>query len=232
MELKILEEQQSKFANRLVDVIDKERSRIASELHDTIGQALTLQAFDIVGIKKSLLPSQISLQKRLDTMYYDLGKVVESVQQICTSLRPSVLDEMGLTSAVKWLVNDFSRRTGITIQLEWKAITCNQTTCSATIFRIVQEALTNIGKHANASKISIKFYKNDNKAIVHIKDNGCGFIPGTEKRGNGNGNGLGLIGMKERAKSLGAELVISSKPNQGSSVYLIIPCKESCLCAT
>lgn len=225
IELRQLQEQQRMYAKHLVKAIEKERTRIARELHDSIGQSLTLSAFDIISFRNSLLPTQSSLFKRLDTMYSGLMKMSETVQQICTSLRPSLLDEMGLAAAVEWLVNDFSQRTGIETHLEWSSITCKQTYCDTTIFRIVQEALTNIGKHSNASHAFISFSSKDDQLVLKIQDDGCGITntPDNQRKS------FGVIGMKERAEALGAEFKIISEPNQGCCVVLTISCdKESC----
>ena len=225
MELRLLQEQHRQYSNHLVEAVEQERLRIARELHDAIGQALILHAFDIINIKQSLSPDCSPLQKCLDAMYDRAQQMVETVQKICTSLRPSLLDELGLVAAIDWLTEDFSRRSGIHSSVHWDSSPCKQLTCSTALFRIVQESLTNIGKHANASKVVIRFSRRKDQVRLKIQDNGCGFTPSTDE----TYKGFGIIGMKERAEALGATLEIRSEPQRGCSVIFSVICnKEVC----
>ena len=225
-DLKIAEEERRDFTRHLVDAIEKERIRIARELHDEIGQSLTLLSFDVVRTRQEAPPQSENILHTLSGMNDSLQGMVTTVQRICTNLRPALLDDLGLAAAIEWKCEDFSRRSGISCTVAWKGVACGNPRCATELFRIVQESLNNIGKYAHASNVHINFTKNSRFNKLEIRDDGCGFkTDQTLLR-----NGFGIMGMRERALSLGATFSIKSEVNKGTVITVIIPCgkKEFC----
>lgn len=211
------------YAHHIVKMIENERIRIARELHDDLGQALTVLSFAIKQLKHDHLSRKKVLQS-LPDMQSGVDHMMESIRRICTALRPALLDELGLQAAIKWLCKDFSRRTGLPCSTSVTDNCCpiNNMECCMTIFRIVQESLNNTMKHAGASRADISLSRNDDGSIyVEISDDGCGMAP---QKHSGSNRSFGIIGMRERAHALGAHFEIISKKGKGTTVTLIIPC--------
>ncbi len=221
------EKKRREYTKHLADHIEKERVRIARELHDSIGQDLTLLSFDVIKTQNELSPDHGYASDRLANIYGSVQKMAVNIQHICTDLRPSLLDELGLASAIEWISEDFSRRSGITCKVIGSVGLCQKQQCAINIFRIVQESLTNIGKYSQATAVTITLARTDQYIILEIRDDGCGF----ELNAIPSRNGFGIIGMRERADSMEAEFDIASSPNKGTTIFLKIPCgtRESCI---
>ena len=225
-ELKKVEEERRDFTRHLLDATEKERIRIARELHDAIGQALTLLSFDVIRTQQETPEQCEGILQNLSGMNESLQGMVTTIQRICTNLRPVLLDDIGLAAAVEWKCEEFSRRSGISCNVDWKGGDCGNPRCATELFRIVQESLNNIGKYAHATSVQINFTKNRRFNKLEIKDNGFGFkadlVP--------FGSGFGIVGMRERALSLGATFSIKSEVKRGTVITILIPCgkKESC----
>jgi PAS domain S-box-containing protein len=220
--LKQLEEDRCSYIKHLVEAIEQERFRTALELHDDIGQRLTVHSFAISRLKQNQHDKQEGPQILLD-MQADVDGMMESLRRICTNLRPALLDELGLSAALKWLVEDFSHHSGIPCSITLNGECCTDNAeCAMTIFRIVQESLNNTIKHAAASRADISFCRINGTVSVEISDNGCGITSSK----NSVGGSFGIIGMRERAHAIGATLKISSKKGKGTCVKLVIPCKS------
>jgi len=220
--LKQLEEDRCSYITHLVEAIEQERFRTALELHDDIGQRLTVHSFAISRLKQNQHDKQEGPQILLD-MQADVDGMMESLRRICTNLRPALLDELGLSAALKWLVEDFSHHSGIPCSITLNGECCTDNAeCAMTIFRIVQESLNNTIKHAAASRADISFCRINGTVSVEISDNGCGITSSK----NSVGGSFGIIGMRERAHAIGATLKISSKKGKGTCVKLVIPCKS------
>ncbi len=219
--LKQLEEEQRSYTSHLISAIETERFRTARELHDDLGQRLTLFSFAIRQLKKSCFSSDFCLSA-LEDMQTDVDQMMGAIRHICTALRPTLLEELGLSAALKWLSKDFSRRSGVLCHATIEEGSCfdNDWDCRMTIFRIVQESLNNIIKHSSATKADISLKRIEGKIHVTINDNGRGIT--LKKRSNGKS--LGLIGMRERALSVGATFEITGNKGRGTSVKLVIPC--------
>lgn len=218
--LKQLEEERREYTCHLVDAIEAERIRIARELHDALGQALTLFSFDIVRLQKDITSEDAVLAGRFSVLNEDVQRMAVTVQQLCTNLRPSILDDLGLAAAIEWKCEDFSRRSGINCRVRWKGNPCRTARCATTIFRIVQESLHNIGKHSGATAAAVVFERKRSGCRIEIRDNGKGFNAGVLP----SGRGYGIMGMRERAESLGAGFTITGRPNRGTVITLVIPC--------
>ncbi len=206
------------FANHLTKTIESERAYIARELHDEVGSQL-------LGVKHSLLSfgklsnnEEERKKSSLNSMISDIENAMKSLQKISIGLRPSIIDTLGLVQSIIWLVEEFEKKTNIRCQLvsdDHEAETYNPN-ISICYFRICQEALTNIKKHAEATKVFVKISRTENKLILIITDNGNGML-NTKLE---NPFSMGLLGMRERAKIIGADLQIISEKKSGTIIRL------------
>ena len=220
--LKLFEEDRLSYILHLVEVIELERCRTARELHDDIGQKLTILSFAINKLKH-ISSAGSEDQETLLEMQAGVDSMMTSVRRICTNLRPALLDELGLPAALEWLCKDFTRQSKIPCRFTFKSTCCDKNMeCSMTIFRIIQESLNNTMKHAGASKVGVSLSKKGGLLSVEINDDGCGI---TADRHSAVKT-FGLLGMKERAHALGATFNITGKIGAGTSVKLVIPCKN------
>lgn len=204
------------FARHLNSVLENEKTRVAREIHDELGQLLIGVKLGISSLKKFSfdLPE---LDARLNGMLEDVDSSIQSVRKIATELRPGILDTLGLIPSVQWLSGEFSRKTSIPcnlrIQSEYQRFPKEFSTCC---FRIIQEALNNASKHGQCSRIDISITQKEEQLIIMIEDNGVGI---REEELN-NPFSMGLLGMRERAAEVGARLDISSRPGCGVKIQL------------
>ncbi|RDU97792.1 PAS domain S-box protein [Trinickia dinghuensis] len=210
----------------LQSVREDEKTRIARELHDDLGQQLTALKMDLSSVEQSLgeLPSAPApVLAQLITMRRLIDSTVGSVRRIAADLRPVMLDDLGLLPAIDWLLTDFRTRYGIEIE---RRIEPGQAQFSrngaTTLFRIVQEALTNVARHAEATRVSIAFVVEDDQCLLRIEDNGCGAPGGRDKEGNGE-KSFGLLGIRERVHILGGSVSIDTAAKQGFKLTVRVP---------
>lgn len=209
------------FAARLQTVREEERTRIARELHDELGQALTGLKMDLAWIKGKMPKPQGDLGDRMQTLMGRVDGTVDAVRRIATELRPGVLDLLGLVAAIEWQTQEFGRRTGIETNLELHSDHSPVDDVRATtVFRILQEALTNVARHAKASRTQITFTQTRDQLLLEVADNGRG-ISHDELAGR---RSLGLVGIRERAIGCGGELEIQGEAGRGTMVKVRIPC--------
>jgi len=208
------------LAVRLQATREEERTRIAREIHDELGQALTALKLDLRWIE-SRLPTtntgplkvgEVSLTQRID-------QTMEIVRRIATELRPSVLDQLGLEAAIEWLVREASKRTGIEITLQADEFTRLPDHIASHAFRIIQEALTNVTRHSRASKVDVTVRHTGNAILLGVEDNGVGFQP----QSLSGIRSLGLVGMRERAMACGGTLMVRGEPGEGTAIVVAIP---------
>jgi PAS domain S-box-containing protein len=222
-------EQLHALAGRLQKVREEESERISREIHDELGQSLTGLNMDLNWIqqkleeaKSPLLRSQ--LKRRMKTMTALLETTVRSVQRISTELRPGMLDDLGLTATLEWQAEEFEARTGI--RCRWRpkpaATQVNRDQATA-LFRIFQEILTNVGRHAHARSVNLKLVQNHGELILEVSDDGRGF---SEEKLLDH-KSLGLLGMRERAAFMGGRVEIRSTPRKGTKVTVTSPVVES-----
>lgn len=218
--IKDSEERYRKLALHLQTIREQERTKIAQDIHDHLGQQLTALYFEISSIRTLRNWSKKSIEERLDGINKLIDQLIESVQRISAELRPPILDDLGLIPAIEWEISAFQARTGIKTNLRKEVQDINVPKSVATIvYRILQEALTNVARHSKATKVIVDLNLQNGDFIMVIKDNGIGF---SEEKFS-DPNSIGLIGMKERAYSLKGDLIIKSKPKEGTSVILIVP---------
>jgi PAS domain S-box-containing protein len=199
---------------------EEEQTRIARELHDELGQALTALKMDVAAIVGELQPDQVTSINRANDMARLLESTVASVRRIATQLRPLMLDDLGLLPTIGWLVNDFSKRTGIAVALSLPdPETDIDPQLSTVIFRVLQESLTNVARHADATQVKITLTCSSAEIRLSVSDNGRGF-DGSEVR---SAKTFGLLGMRERAGMTGGMLTVDSAPGSGTSIDMVIP---------
>lgn len=199
-------------------VREKERVLISRELHDDLGQALTAVMIDLGSLKK-IIPDEEKSKLKIDKISALVNDTIKTVQRLTSQLRPQIIDDLGLEAAVEWYAKDFSERTGIIVVVKLEPVGNITSDISLAIFRILQEALTNISRHSKAKKAVIKLFVHEKMIRFEITDNGIG-INVKERKSK---NSFGLMSMRERAKCLGGVLRIDSPEEGGTKVSLFSP---------
>jgi PAS domain S-box-containing protein len=212
-------EQLRGLAAHLQSVREEERTRVAREIHDELGQALTAIKLDLTALLRDLSTDQEPAVRHCQSILNLLDEAIQSVRRIATDLRPGVLDDLGLVAAVEWAAEEFQARTGIKCHVTLPDVDIAMDPERATaLFRIFQETLTNVARHANATQVNIRLVQNGDLSL-EVRDDGKG-IP--EKQLSA-GQSLGILGIRERALLLGGELTISGGPGKGTIVKVRIP---------
>jgi PAS domain S-box-containing protein len=213
---------------RLQLVREEERTHIAREVHDELGQALTGLKIDLAWIK-SRVADRPALAERVQSVIVRIDGAMDTVRRIATDLRPGVLDDLGLVAAVEWQALEFERSTGITTRLDVQAVHAElDDLCATTVFRILQETLTNVARHARASGVHITLQVSADALALGVGDNGRG-ITEAERR---SPLSLGLVGIRERAIACGGDLVIRGARGQGTTVSVTVPLPRAAGAAT
>jgi PAS domain S-box-containing protein len=207
------------LAGRLQSVREDERTKVAREIHDELGQALTAIKIEL----SSLIfewPAEQKPSKRAESITRLVEQTIQSVRKISTELRPGILDALGLVAALEWAAEEFQTRTGIRCRLDLPkdSLEISQDRATA-IFRIFQETLTNIARHADATQVHIRLARENGSLSLEVHDDGVGV---SEEQLSAS-ESLGILGMRERALYLGGEVRISGAPNQGTRVSVRIP---------
>lgn len=207
------------LASSLQDVREEERAAIAREIHDELGQQLTAIKLDVSWLDRKISGDDI-VRERIAGVLDMLTGMIHTIRRISTELRPSILDDLGLIEALKWQVRDFQKRTGLRIDLDCPAEPLKLDPAVTTgLFRIFQETLTNIARHAEATVVAARLTVEDGQLALAISDNGKGFDPGQAKKKKT----LGLLGMKERTLMMNGAYEIISQPGKGTSLRFCIP---------
>ncbi|HEX2450464.1 MAG TPA: histidine kinase [Gemmatimonadales bacterium] len=207
------------LAARLQSVREDERTRISREVHDELGQALTGLRLDLSWLK-SRLKDRPELSERVQSVVARIDGTIDSVRRIATELRPSVLDHLGLVAAVEWQAQEFEKRTGITTRFELSsAHPAVDDARATTVFRILQESLTNVARHAHASHVDIRLALGPDAVTLQVADDGRG-ISEAERTAL---RSLGLVGIRERAIMCGGECTIEGWSGRGTNVVVRIP---------
>ncbi len=203
----------------LVEAREEERRRIARELHDELGQRLTALKLEMIACQRD--HPNLAAGERAQLMLDMLDETVASARRIAMDLRPLMLDDLGLPEAIDWLVKEFKRRTGIEVDTRLGDGLRELTPQLATaLYRIVQEALTNITRHARATRVSITLKVLHHELLLTIQDNGVGFTQGTRSRNPGS---FGLLGIRERVLMLGGRLSVGNAAEGGARLVVHVP---------
>ena len=219
-ELQASFEQLRALAGRLQSIREEERKRVAREIHDQLGQALTAIKLDVSSLVREMPEDQRRQSTRTETILTLVDETIRSVRRIATELRPGMLDDLGLVATLEWAGEEFGARTGTQCRLDLPSddIVVDPDTAVA-IFRIFQETLTNVARHANAKEVKARLAVEDGNLTLEVHDNGSG-IPGEKLQ---KGRSLGILGMRERATLLGGDLSITGFPGKGTAVRVWIP---------
>lgn len=214
------EENLRALAARLQSVREEERARIAREIHDELGQALTGLKMDLTWLAKRLPAGQKTLAEKAKTMFRLIDDTIRTVRKIASLLRPEVLDQLGLAAAIGWQARDFQMRTGIRcrVSLPEEPVNVDQERSTAT-FRIFQELLTNVARHAHATRVDVAMRAEEASLVLEVQDNGKG-ISEEELAGS---KSLGLLGMRERALLFRGNIQISGAQGKGTKALVSIP---------
>jgi signal transduction histidine kinase len=206
------------LSDRLLMVQEEERSRIARELHDDLGQSLTALKMDVIGLleQSASVHGQSPIARRI---LRTLDATVTSVQRISSGLRPSMLDDLGLVAALEYEASMFEERTGIECELSLPPAVDVEPNVATAIFRIVQESLTNVARHSNASRVEIRLRERAHELLLEIRDDGRGVTAAEVS----HPSSLGFIGMRERADLIGGAVVFEGVPERGTIVSVRIP---------
>ena len=217
------EEQLRNLTAYIQKATELERTNIAREIHDELGQALTILKMDLSLLQKMFPEDQASILEKTDAMSRLIDKTIQTVKRISTDLRPGLLDDLGLSAAIEWQLKEFQERTGITckIIIDPGDVTFDRDLNTA-LFRIFQETLTNIARHAEATEVSVSLQQMDGQIELKVHDNGRGI---TEEE-LAHPESFGLIGIRERAIIFGGNSKVKGFPGRGTTVTVKIPSKE------
>lgn len=211
--------------HRLEGVREEERTRISREIHDELGVTLTCMKIDLARLSAmtsdSLTAEGLARMKdKIQSLNQQTEGTITQVQRIAMELRPGILDDLGLVAALEWRTQDFHRRTGIACQFRsgQEDIPLDKNRATA-IFRICQEALTNVARHARANLVAIQLSESAGRLVLEVRDNGMG-IPEEKTL---DPHSLGLLGMRERVRPFGGELLIQGIPGEGTTIRVVMP---------
>lgn len=212
--------QLEQFNQYLVQAIENERARISREIHDELGQSLTALKMDLGWIKDKV-EDRSDIKLKIADMIVIAGKTIKKVQRISSDLRPGMLDELGLISAMDWYIQEFEIRSGIKCHFKLESTKTIDENKNLALYRILQESLTNVSRHANAKNVVIKLYQVEDSIILETIDDGIGM----EKERISSSNSLGLIGIRERVKQFNGSIEIVSERHKGTRLKVTIPIK-------
>jgi two-component system, NarL family, sensor histidine kinase UhpB len=213
-------EQLRALTAHLQQVREEERIRIARQVHDELGQALTGLKLDLAWLMHELSKTEVILAQKVRVLTERVDATIQTVRQICTELRPGVLDNLGLVAAIEWQAQEFQQRTGIRCIPQMRvAETLWGQVLSTTFFRIFQETLTNIIRHAEATEVQVVLTANAGLLVLIVKDNGKGITAAAIA----HSQSIGLIGIRERAALLQGNADFAGGPGQGTTVTVSIP---------
>ena len=213
-----------KYLSQIIEAQENERKRISRELHDEIGQGLTAIKFNLDIMDKDLPSTFPIVRERLKEAKSLSNQTLTAMRQLSMDLRPTMLDDVGLIPTLRWYIQNFSNR--LNIKSNFQAVGFEEKLppqIETAFYRIIQEALNNIAKHAEASRVDISLQWRDSILSVSITDNGRGFDLYEVLRPDSLERGLGIIGMQERISLLGGKIDIQSRPDSGTYLYIEVP---------
>lgn len=214
---------------RLTQAQEEERRRIARELHDEIGQALTIVKMRVRMLENALPEGATAAQEKMDIVRGLVDDTLQSVRALSQELRPPLLDELGWEAALSWLCESFSARTGLDVSCTHEnegELGRLDSAIELTIYRTVQEALTNIARHAEAGSAAVTTHPFPDNLQVIIEDKGKGFDLDALRRSDHPHSGLGLLGMAERVEMVGGHIDIDSEPGRGTRIAVVLPTRR------
>jgi len=227
-EIKSSRAQLRRLARRLHEVREEESAAISREIHDELGQALTGFKLNLSWVERRCEPDFGSgdtkeIINKIRRMYVDIDSTIESVRKIAAQLRPRILDDMGLLGAIEWKLQDFENSTGVKCRINQVGLGDGESRLdsprSTAVYRIFTETITNVGRHAEATRVDVELRSGGGMFMLEVRDDGRG-MPRDELK---EPKGLGILGMRERAQAFGGDVDIDSDPGKGTSVRVLIP---------
>jgi PAS domain S-box-containing protein len=223
-ELQWATENLQKLSAELMNAQETERKRISQELHDELGQALTAMRLNLSALEKDSTWNLSTKRNQLAETSQLVDETLEHVRELSHALRPTLLDELGLVPTLRWYVNRYAERLGIEVQFEALDLEDRPAVeIETALYRIVQESLTNIAKHAHAHRVHLRLSRQASKIVALIEDDGIGFNVHEKLAADALGSGAGLLGMRQRVAQWGGAFTIQSAPNQGTRLFLELP---------
>jgi PAS domain S-box-containing protein len=217
------QEELSTFAAEAHAIREGEKSRIARELHDELAQSLTALKMDTIWLRDNAPAEPQKAVSKLAEMVSMLDTTVAATRRIAADLRPLLLDDLGLAPAIEWLAHTFTQRTGVPCEVSVDEDLELEEPYATAVFRIVQESLANVGKHAQASEAGVMIARTGDAVVLEVRDNGLGFSTTAPRKPHS----LGLMGLRERAHLVKGAVTIESRPGKGTRVQVRIPMRES-----
>lgn len=213
------------LSTRMNTIREQERATMARDVHDHLGQSLTVLKMDITEVRRRITRGDIAgVDRRVAEMTGLVDTAIEDVRRVATELRPPLVEEAGFIDALKAYITDTTRRTGLRCPLTIDAESIDVSPERAiALFRILQEALTNVARHAGTTNVSIRIAADRRHVVLEVRDDGSG-LPPEEQR---NPRGLGLVGMRDRARLFGGDVVFTGEPGRGTTVTASIPISEA-----
>jgi PAS domain S-box-containing protein len=214
-----VQEELSSIAAESHVIREGEKARIARELHDELAQSLTALKMDTIWVRDRLAAEPQAATAKLVNMLSMLDTSIAATRRIAADLRPLLLDDLGLIPAIEWLINNFTQRTGVPCELDADEDLELEEPYATAVFRIVQESLANVAKHAGARQVLVQVVRGAGQVTLRVRDDGIGFVITTPRKPNS----LGLMGLRERAQLLKGSIHIESAPGQGTCIDVAIP---------
>lgn len=200
---------------------EEERTRIAREVHDQMGQTLSALKIDINCLGQNWPPDHTALKQQIGAIENQIDAAIRAVRQLCTELRPTILDDFGLTAAMEWYLEEFQQRTGIKCRIindpDFPETAGKE--IDLLLYRILQEALTNTMRHSDATEVTVNLNIKESGLVLKVKDNGRGF----SRQQIAGRRSFGLIGIRERVRFRGGRLRLNSSPGKGASMRVSLP---------
>lgn len=213
---------------QLMSIQERERSRISAELHDELGQALMVLRMDVSALQDKLRKDQVQLKKECSRLLSYITDIVDNVRRLCWDLGPYLMEGLGLSASLQNLIEEMCKKHNFTCSLDLQEIDARLSLETQTkIYRILQESLTNIVKHAGAAHISVTLKRDGARLLLEVADQGQGFNLEEVSARPAPSRGLGLTAMMERARQAGGSLEVASKIGQGTTITLTLPLPES-----
>ncbi len=217
------QEELSSFAAEAHAIREGEKARVARELHDELAQSLTALKMDTIWLRDNARAQPEAAATKLSAMIGMLDTSVAATRRIASDLRPLLLDDLGLAPAIEWLANNFTQRSGVACEVDVDEDLELQEPYATAVFRIVQESLANVAKHAQASEVNVLVARTPRAVVLEVADNGKGFATDAPRKRHS----LGLMGLRERAQLLKGTASIESQPGKGTRVQVRIPVNET-----
>jgi signal transduction histidine kinase len=222
--LKESEKQLRSLSTQLLRAQETERKRISRELHDELGQSLLVMKLRLDFIEENLLSHQTKLKRECEDGVQYINQIIENIRRLSRDLSPAILEDFGLSAALRWLINNFAKRYNMQVMMDMPDIdSLLPLHFHVVVYRTVQEVLTNIGKHSQAKNVSISISENTDSISFSIVDDGVGFDQELMDSKDLETRGLGLETMKGRCQMVGGVLKILTKEGEGTSITLSVP---------